>query len=105
MRKVRKVRKVYSLIYGRRAISENECCAIYTISSAQAVKTFRTFRTFRNTAGRTPHFLLRFHPNGRGQKARVALVDQARLAEARMRIEEALGSLASFEVLTGEDRT
>jgi len=50
----------------------------------------------------TPHFLLRFHPNGRGQKARVALVDQARLAEARKQLEEALGSLASFEVLTGE---
>jgi hypothetical protein len=51
----------------------------------------------------TPHFLLRYHPNGRGQKARVALVDQARLAEARERLEEALGSLASFEVVTGED--
>jgi putative DNA primase/helicase len=50
----------------------------------------------------TPHFLLRYHPNGRGQKARVALVDQARLAEARKQLEEALGSLASFEVLTGE---
>jgi hypothetical protein len=48
----------------------------------------------------TPHFLLRYHPNGRGQKARVALVDQTRLAEARERIEAALGSLASFEVLT-----
>ena len=34
----------------------------------------------------TPHFLLRFHPNGRGQKARVALVDQARLAEARKQL-------------------
>jgi putative DNA primase/helicase len=52
----------------------------------------------------TPHFLLRYHPNGRGQKARVALVDQARLAEARKQLEEALGSLASFEVLTGESR-
>ena len=50
----------------------------------------------------TPHFLLRYHPNGRGQKARVALVDQARLAGAREQIEAALGSLASFEVLTGE---
>ena len=50
----------------------------------------------------TPHFLLRFHPNGRGQKARVALVDQARLAEARKQLEEALGPLASFEVVTGE---
>jgi hypothetical protein len=50
----------------------------------------------------TPHFLLRYHPNGRGQKARVALVDQARLAEARKQLEEALGPLASFEVLTGE---
>ena len=50
----------------------------------------------------TPHLLLRYHPNGRGQKARVALVDQARLAEARKQLEEALGSLASFEVLTGE---
>jgi hypothetical protein len=50
----------------------------------------------------TPHSLLRYHPNGRGQKARVALVDQARLAEARKQLEEALGSLASFEVLTGE---
>jgi hypothetical protein len=38
----------------------------------------------------------------RGQKARVALVDQARLAEARKQLGEALGSLASFEVLTGE---
>jgi len=50
----------------------------------------------------TPHFLLRYHPNGRGQKARVALVDQARLAGAREQLEEALGSLASFEVITGE---
>ena len=50
----------------------------------------------------TPHFLLRYHPNGRGQKARVALVDQARLAEARKQLEEALGPLASFEVVTGE---
>jgi hypothetical protein len=50
----------------------------------------------------TPHFLLRYHPNGRGQKARVALVDQARLAGARKQLEEALGSLASFEVLTDE---
>jgi hypothetical protein len=50
----------------------------------------------------TPHFLLRYHPNGRGQKARVALVDQARLADALKQLEEALGSLASFEVLTGE---
>jgi hypothetical protein len=32
----------------------------------------------------------------------LALVDQARLAEARKQLEEALGSLASFEVLTGE---
>jgi hypothetical protein len=40
--------------------------------------------------------------DGRGQKARVALVDQARLAEARKQLEDALGSLASFEVLTGE---
>jgi hypothetical protein len=52
----------------------------------------------------TPHFLLRYHPNGRGQKARVALVDQARLGEARKQLEEALGPLASFEVLTGEDK-
>ncbi len=50
----------------------------------------------------TPNFLLRYHPNGRGQKARVALVDQARLAGARKQLEEALGPLASFEVLTGE---
>jgi hypothetical protein len=50
----------------------------------------------------TPHFLLRYHSNGRGQKSRVALVDQARLAEARKQLEEALGPLASFEVLTGE---
>ena len=101
--RVRKVRKVYSLIYGRRAISEHECCGNYTRSRAQAVKTFRTFRTFRNTAGRTPHFLLRFHPNGRGQKARVALVDQARLADARKQLEEALGQLALFEIVTGVD--
>lgn len=52
----------------------------------------------------TPHFLLRYHPNGRGQKARVALVAQTRLAEARKQLEDALGSLASFEVLTGEDK-
>jgi len=52
----------------------------------------------------TPHLLLRYHPNGRGQKARVALVDQARLAEARKQLEEALGPLARFEVLTGEDQ-
>ena len=52
----------------------------------------------------TPHSLLRYHPNGRGQKARLALVDQARLAEARRQLEEALGPLASFELLTGEDK-
>ena len=97
MRKVRKVRKVYSLIYGRRAISENECCGNYTSSRAQAVKTFRTFRTSRNTAGRAPHF--RFQPNGRGRKASVALVDQARLAVARKQLEEALGQLALFEIV------
>jgi hypothetical protein len=51
----------------------------------------------------TPHFLLRYHPNGPGQKARVALVDQAGLADARKQLEEALGPLASFEVITGED--
>jgi hypothetical protein len=34
----------------------------------------------------------------------VALVDQARLAEARKQLEEALGPLARFEVLTGEDQ-
>ena len=50
----------------------------------------------------TPHSLLRYHPKGFGQRARVALVDQARLAEARKRLEAALGPLASFEVLTGE---
>jgi hypothetical protein len=33
----------------------------------------------------------------------VALVDQARLAEARKQLEEALGPLASFEVITGEN--
>jgi hypothetical protein len=50
----------------------------------------------------TPHLLLRYHPIGPGQKARVALVDQARLAGARKQLEEALGPLASFEVITGE---
>ena len=50
----------------------------------------------------TPHSLLRYHPKGFGQRARVALVDQARLAGAREQLEEALGSLASFEVLTSE---
>ncbi len=50
----------------------------------------------------TPRFLLRYHPNGRGQKARVALVNQARLPEARKQLEGALGPLTSFEVLTGE---
>src|SRR6516164_4255472 len=101
--RVRKVRKVYSLIYGRRAISEHECCGNYTRSRAQAVKTFRTFRTFRNTAGRTPHFLLRFHPDGRRQKAHVALADQARLADARKQLKEALGQFALFEIVTDED--
>jgi hypothetical protein len=33
----------------------------------------------------------------------VALVDQARLAEARKQLEEALGPLALFEVITGAD--
>jgi hypothetical protein len=47
----------------------------------------------------TPHFLLRYQPNGRGQKARVAVVDHARLAEARKQLEDALGSLAFFEVV------
>jgi len=47
--------------------------------------------------------LFRFHPNGRGQKARVALVDQASLAAARKQLEEALGQLASFEIVAGEN--
>ena len=49
--------------------------------------------------------LLRYQPKlarGGGAKARVALVDQARLAGARKQLEEALGSLASFEVITRE---
>ena len=49
----------------------------------------------------TPHFLLRYQPKGCGRKARVALVDQARLAGARQQLEAALGPLASFEVVTG----
>jgi hypothetical protein len=49
--------------------------------------------------------LIRYQPKlarGGGAKARVALVEQARLAEARKQLEEALGPLTSFEVLTGE---
>jgi hypothetical protein len=34
----------------------------------------------------------------------VALVDQARLAGAREQLEAALGQLALFEVVTGEDQ-
>ena len=51
----------------------------------------------------TPHLLLRFHPKGCGQRSRVALVDQSRLAEAREQVEAALGPLALFEVITGGD--
>jgi hypothetical protein len=50
--------------------------------------------------------LIRYQPKlarGGGAKARVALADQAGLAEAREQLEAALGPLASFEVLTGED--
>ena len=33
----------------------------------------------------------------------MALVDQARLADARKQLEEALGQLALFEIVTDED--
>ena len=52
----------------------------------------------------TVHSLLRFQPKGRRQRPRVALVDQARLAGAREQLEAALGQLALFEVVTGEDQ-
>jgi len=48
--------------------------------------------------------LIRYQPKGPGQKSRVALVDAANLAGAWTRIEAALGELASFEVITGEQQ-
>ncbi len=46
--------------------------------------------------------LVRYQPKGRGQKPRIAQVDASMLAEARARIETAVGELASFEVITDE---
>jgi putative DNA primase/helicase len=62
---------------------------------------------FIRTCHSTPILtLLRYQPKlarGGGAKARMALVDQARLADARKQLEEALGQLALFEIVTGED--
>jgi hypothetical protein len=48
--------------------------------------------------------LIRYQPKGPGQKSRIALVDAASLADARARIEAALGELASFEMVNGEEQ-
>jgi hypothetical protein len=49
--------------------------------------------------------VIRYKPKARGggAKSRIALVDPAMLAGAREQIEAALGPLALFEVVTGED--
>ncbi|MGX9426275.1 MULTISPECIES: ATP-dependent DNA helicase [Bradyrhizobium] len=49
--------------------------------------------------------LIRYQPQGRGQKSRVALIEAASLAGARAQIEAALGELASFEVIAGEQQS
>jgi hypothetical protein len=48
--------------------------------------------------------LIRYQPKGPGQKSRIALIGAADVADARARIEAALGELASFEVVTHEPR-
>jgi hypothetical protein len=49
--------------------------------------------------------LIRYQPKGPGQKSRIALIDAANLAGARARIEAALGELAAFELITGEEQS
>jgi putative DNA primase/helicase len=49
--------------------------------------------------------LIRYQPKGPGQKSRIALVDDANLTGARARIEAALGELAAFEIITGEEKS
>jgi hypothetical protein len=49
--------------------------------------------------------LVRYQPKGPGQKSRIALIDDANLADARARIEAALGELTSFEVVAGEQQS
>jgi hypothetical protein len=46
--------------------------------------------------------LVRYQPEGTGQKPRLALIDPSDIAGARARIEAALGPLASFEIITQE---
>jgi hypothetical protein len=47
--------------------------------------------------------LVRYQPKGPGQKSRIALIDPSRLADTRAQIEAALGALAAFEIITGEE--
>ena len=49
--------------------------------------------------------LIRYQPKGPGQKSRIALIDGVDLAGARARIEAALGELAAFELITGEEQS
>jgi len=88
VRKVRNVRKVSSLIFGRTANSENKCCGNYFNSRAQALKTFRTFRTFRSSAGRTKRRklreldLVRMHIQRLGQDAAIKGLDPVHSRQA-----------------------
>jgi putative DNA primase/helicase len=49
--------------------------------------------------------LIRYQPKGPGQKSRIALIDAASIDDARARIEAALGELATFELITGDEQT
>ena len=48
--------------------------------------------------------LCRFKPTGRGQRERRALLSPEAVSEARAQIEAALGELAFFELITGEEQ-
>jgi hypothetical protein len=47
--------------------------------------------------------LVRYQPKGPGQKSRIALAEPSRLAGTRAQIEAALGELAAFEIIPGEE--
>jgi hypothetical protein len=70
-------------------------------SSPRSVTGSYKYRYIRES--HTP--LIRYQPKGTGQKSRIALVDPLNLAGARAQIEAALGQLALFEVVPGEQRS
>jgi hypothetical protein len=72
-----------------------------TASSPRSVTGSYKYRFIRKC--HTP--LIRYQPKGRGQKSRLALADPSNLAGARAQIEAALGELASFEVIAGEQQS